>query len=64
MILAPRHSAARGTLDTTFDHDTGDGHVEHRDGHYADATKRGKKVILKGPSLPLVRTGLWCRRGL
>ena len=31
-----------------FEHDTDEpdeGHVEHRDGHYAEALRRGKKVI-------------------
>jgi hypothetical protein len=42
MILGNKR---RGPLGTPFDPDTGEGHVEHRDGHYADALKRGKKVI-------------------
>ena len=42
MILG---SKRRGPLGTPFDPETGEGHVEHRDGHYADALKRGKKVV-------------------
>ena len=42
MILGTKR---RGTPGMLFDHDTGEGHVEHRDGHYADALLRGKKVI-------------------
>ena len=41
-----------------FEHDTDEpdeGHVEHRDGHYAEALRRGKKVI---PLLAEVFAGL------